>query len=512
MPTIYALREEIRSGNKSYPIFVGFLSADEILEIAEAPHFTKFTSNEEIASKLDVPPMKDWQRPLIDEKIDDIRILFDDSGEFMPNPVLLSENVLSANSSNISLNRQLASGGAPTMIWEIDVQSPQQEEEKPLWILDGQHRIKGLAESKQADNHIPIVLLLNQQGNFYVAADLAKIFAQVTTQATKLNPLHNEWLTYAFHLDSYDDSETDYEAHRNAMRCVARLCSTPQLGEQRVNNAFLNKIQFNHDYKTATPDPGGFSYDCIELKKLIYRYYYNAATMTPRLPSGELAVQLCFAHNALQKVIQEPKTRTVFFGTPIEFGQKIMQDAFLVGVMSYLLDHDIPSNWTDVFKDLAFDRTNWDFSTWVGSLSGPAQTMSRRIALNVFARVFRDTRLPAGVDNLADYLRGDGAKVKFSFSTLTGAGRPSAKNRNYYELVAGTKSTSIKPRVHVKIDGFTPNIGKVEVTDKQRPLISYRINRGLKLDASEHTNPLMLTVAMHHYGGTMSSAEFSISW
>lgn len=516
MPTIYCLRQEIKSGSKTYPVFIGFLPAETILGIAEAPHFTTHTSNEEIASKLDVPPIKDWQRPLIDEKVHSIAILFSNAGEFMPNPVLLSENVLSDQSSLISAKQQVVSGGIPTMVWEVEIPiSTSPNESKPLWILDGQHRIKGLAKSAQSHNYIPVVLLLNQKGNFYDGSDLAKVFAQVTTQATKLDPIHNEWLTYAFELEDYSDLGAKFHEHRDAMQCVAKLCSMPKLGQTTVNNPFLNKVQFNQHYKSGSPDPGGFSYDCIELKKLLFKHYYDAASLARRLPPADLAVQIGLAHDALRKVVQNHNTSVFFGDSQSGSGQKIMQDAYLVGVMSYLLNTGMPTGgWYDVLRSLAFDRTNWNFN-WVKSLSGPAQTISRNIALDVFAMIFRDSQLPSGIDNVADYLRGDGAHVSFAFSNLTSNNSPSRKDRVHFELPMGSKkSTTITPRTHLKVSSSTPNIGKVEVTDYHRPLVAYKSigSKGLYLDATEYTNPLVLTVAMHHYGDTMSSAEFTINW
>ena len=63
----------------------------------------------------------------------------------------------------------------------------------PLWIIDGQHRINGLGNENctQNDNPIPVVFLINSGGTFYNGANLAKIFAQVTTAATPLGNLHD---------------------------------------------------------------------------------------------------------------------------------------------------------------------------------------------------------------------------------------------------------------------------------------------------------------------------------
>lgn len=92
--TINTLESSIKSGPKDYPIFIGFLEASELLKIAEVPNFAANTPHLDIAGHVLSPPVKDWQRPLIVEKKKAISSVYDDTGEFMPNPVLLSGNYL----------------------------------------------------------------------------------------------------------------------------------------------------------------------------------------------------------------------------------------------------------------------------------------------------------------------------------------------------------------------------------------------------------------------------------
>ena len=79
---------------------------------------------------------------------------------------------------------------------DLEIPIPGSGQSPPLWIIDGQHRITGLGDSKckQRDNPIPVVFLLNDGGSSYNGRNLAKIFAQVTTEATPLAKLHKEWL------------------------------------------------------------------------------------------------------------------------------------------------------------------------------------------------------------------------------------------------------------------------------------------------------------------------------
>ena len=166
MPVINCLRKEVVSGTKTYPLFVGFAPASVILDLASAPSFSTTTAHSEICTNILTPPVRDWQRPLSNERVSDIANVYNNTGELMPNPVLLCENVLQ-NGTAINIRQQAATGGAPTNVWEIDIAMPASGAPKPLWILDGQHRINGLAASAQSSNEIPIVLLLNQTQPIY---------------------------------------------------------------------------------------------------------------------------------------------------------------------------------------------------------------------------------------------------------------------------------------------------------------------------------------------------------
>ena len=517
MPTILCLEKIVASGQSSFPIFIGFLAAKEILEVAEAPSFTKATTNQQIASNILTPPIKDWQRPLNDDRVVEISYLFNNSGEFMPNPVLLCENVISG-SPQINISRQNAAGNIPTMVWEVNINAPIAGQEKPLWILDGQHRINGLAKSAQGDNPLPVVLLLNRGGNYYSGPLLAKIFAQVTTSATKLDELHNEWLTYAFKLGNYSLSVSNSSAHNDSMECIANLCKMPILSNTGPNNPFLDRIQFNHYRSNQAPPPGGFSYTCIELKELIYRYYYNSAATSAHLAPDDLANELCKSHLALSGLVTAPQDKTAFFGTN-EFGQKIMQDAFFAGIMSHLLRYGRPANWTSVLRGLAFDKTDWNFKSWVVSLSGPAQSISKSIAMDVFVSAFRNNALPQNTTNLADYLKGDSAAVKFEACDLTPTGRVSKTGRSIFEVMVGARrSWDVTPKIHVKISEKSQNIGKLEITDKQSPpgrTVPYTkdlTGSGLRFEDKNHNNPIQLLIMMHHYGGNTSEASLDIKW
>jgi hypothetical protein len=517
MPKINCLRQTIKSGSNEFPLYIGFLPAKDILLVAEAPSFSRTTAHREIANNILSPPIGDWQRPIENERVRSISDLYDNTGEFMPNPVLLCENVIN-NHKVIGYDQQKAAGGIPTNVWEITLPEPTAGSHKPLWILDGQHRINGLANSAQSDNVIPVVLLLNEGLNPYSGPLLAKLFAQVTTSATKLDELHNEWLTFAFNLDRYDPKlGASASEHKQAMEAVAELCRTPLVLPSSVNNPLFNEIKFNI-HVSVNPRPGGFTFSCIDWKDLFRaNYYSNSAAIGSHLAPKALAQQIGLAFMALTQVVTAPLNESVFFGTG-EYGQEIMQDAFVIGVLSYLLEHGPPSSWVDVLNNLSFKTTDWNFKSWVRTLSGPAQTTSKNLAASVFRKVFQERSLPTGPGNLRDFLHGNNAKITMLFSHIDpGKSRPSRRNVKTLEVPRGAVlSESIAPRKHVKISFKSENIGKLTVTDKSSPpgrIVEYRlIGSGIQIDPGKHSNPLQLLIRMEHYGGIESTADLSISW
>ena len=69
---IQALEQTSNSGSKPYPIYIGFLKAQELLSVAEVPNFKNTTTNHDIATNALTPPVKQWQRPLLEDRRDRI--------------------------------------------------------------------------------------------------------------------------------------------------------------------------------------------------------------------------------------------------------------------------------------------------------------------------------------------------------------------------------------------------------------------------------------------------------
>jgi hypothetical protein len=515
MHTIFCLRQEILSGTNRFPVFVGFAPADVILQLASAPSFTGHTPHNDIANNILTPPIRDWQRPLDHGRVDGISRVYNDSGELMPNPVLLCENI-SQNGSGITIAQQRSSGIA-TNVWEVVVPEVAQGQDTPLWILDGQHRINGLAQSAQKANPLPVVLLLNQGQGIYQGPLVAKIFAQVTTAATPLDDLHNEWLTYAFTLGAYSSSNPSSEANCQSMRAVAELCRRPMVVNNAVSNPFFNRVRFNDKaaHLGAGPLPGGFKYTCTELKEIIKKYYYScSAPFGSHLDHIALSDQMVLAFNALVRTVAAPQDKTVFFGSS-DYEQRIMQDAFWAGALSAILVNGPAVNWDDLLLRLQFSSASWDFRSWTRTLSGRAQSISKALAIETFASAFRTMSIPTSSGNLSDFLKGNDASLELEFSSLSPQGRPVRAGRSAVSLRAGSNlSAKISPASHFRVRNKSGNIGKLEIIDAESPpgRLVYYNERGEPLNSSRHNRPLKLVLKMHHYGGLESSAQIELTW
>lgn len=502
----------VQTGGMTYPIYVAFMSAAQIIAVAETPQFYPTTAQQSLAASVLRPNMDDWQRPLDLSRVAEIARVFAGQNELMPNPVLLSENGNLAK-SQVTISQQRAGNSMPTNVWELEIIQASSKP-KALWILDGQHRIHGLNDSKvQANNLIPVVLLLNDLP-VYSGSILAKIFAQVTTGAKKLDALHNEWLTYAFRLGDYDNKAATALEHQQSMETVAKLCSSPQfsVGQGVVANPFLNNIKFNEQNPLGTFP---FGYDCTDFKALVHKHYYGCTSSGPHLSPDVLASEISRAYQALQVEVTSPQN-SVFLGDSVH-AQRLMKDAFIAAVLNKLLSTAPPVDWQGLLRALQFSTTSWDFKQWISTLSAQSSTASRNVAYKVLKEAFSSGLLVAG--NLADYLRGNAASVDLVCSTPTPQGRASSKNGLSFNIIRGaTISPTIQGRRHLILRNASSNIATLRVVDgnsrpgKPVPYTKDLTGRGLILNSDAYANPIKLEIMMEFYGGVEVPADVTISW
>jgi hypothetical protein len=514
---IHALEQIVVSGASSYPIYVGFVKAEDLLSVSEVPSFRETTPNHDIASNVLNPPVKEWQRPLMPHKRERITNTFNGTGEFMPNPVLVAERRVGPAPA-ITISDLKAAGGISTGVKVIDIAVPAPGTPPPLWIIDGQHRITGLGDvgCAQKDNFIPLVLLLNNGGTFYNGTNLAKVFAQVTTEATPLDVLHKEWLTFAFELDMYRAGTPQ----RRAMEAVANLCKMPHNSVTGKPNGFHDDIKFN-DKLSGTPKYLGHQYDCKDMSSILSLYYYEESATAGHLRPLDLATQVSTAFEALKECVRAPQAESVFFGSD-KHCHKIMIDAFLVGALTYLrVAPATPSkaDWDNLLKTLHFDLTNWNFQQHVISSSRWVDK-SKSLALDVFSQIFRDQQLPSRVNDVWDYLSGDQLTLEMEFKHVNSSGKAIKKGRHVQTFGRGDKKTvAMDGRSYFKVLTKSINAKHIELVDeKSSPAnpITFKATgeytRPPKIDLKNKSqSPLVITVKCTVYGGLEEKITVSLA-
>ena len=136
-----------KNGAKEFPYFLGALDPKVLDSVAVAPSFEDDTKHFKLAADVLSPPAEHWQRPVIQKKVEAIASNFDKSGEIMPNPVLLAV----IPKKTIKVEKQVLINGAETGLWLVQI-PPISEQKKSLWIIDGQHRVKGLSKTKTSQS------------------------------------------------------------------------------------------------------------------------------------------------------------------------------------------------------------------------------------------------------------------------------------------------------------------------------------------------------------------------
>lgn len=453
---IQALKNQIVSGGKTYPIYISFIEAQDILKVSVVPNFSDLDSDETLANNLQNTPVRKWQRPLIEDKREKLTNHFNDQGEFMPNPVLLSENP-HGNGKKI-ISNPLIINGQTTMMWEISLPDDATDS---LWIIDGQHRINGLGHQncKQKKNIIPVVLLLNGDGKYYSPTDFAKIFAQVTTTATSLNDLHKEWLEFSFKMSKYTDS-----GRQESMQTVIEMCSISDFFEDSISypNPFRNNIVFNDKNKADN-----VKLNCIVLSDLIFHNYYDMNAVYYHLRPKDLAIQIEKAFYQLEKTISNP-INSVFFSEIIYKKHLIMIKAFLKGILKYLLTYCDPSDkssipslkkWEEIYKKLNFHITDWDWSSFTSSGS-EWYKKSEELASIVMIESFRTLQVPDACDDLQSCIvHGNGLFLEFEFKKGT---------NSFNQIVSSNMTINRVDQIdNIKIINKSFNAQHISIVDKK---------------------------------------------
>lgn len=500
------LKSRIRDGEgNAYPIFTGFLSARLLDTVTQVPAFSDATTHAEIGANVNSNPVEGWQRPKNGTKVQEIAERFSKPGEIMPNPVLLA--ALEPLDPEVVYT---SDDGTQTCIVELD------EVQSPLIVLDGQHRIKGIAASSQPDNPIPFVLLADVGAAVYNRSMFARIFAEVTTQSSKLDALHDAWLKYAFELDHFEPvgvppvATDDKKAMEVATQLVRWNPAPPQ------TNPFHDRVKLNPVRSMQPPIGKGFHYDAMALSSLIRTHYFSLTARQTNLGASVIAAGLADALVALKDVCTTPLDRSVFFGEP-EFRQQPMQDAFIAACLARMASSGVPGDWRDLFRSLNFVNSNWNFRPWVVRLDGVSGGLSKKLASAIMSEAFTTGALPPGAVDIPSHLKGDGAELELEVRRMSSvrASRAPGIRLTFPTLRHGVFPLPAHSDYRIYLVGCSSSIGKITAwdMDSQRTEFSKSVleTQGILL-SKPSGDSRELRFKVEFYGGVEETLKLTVNW
>ena len=506
MLTLTLLTTSITDGaGNPYKVFSGFLPSGTLSRITQVPAFSDQTTHAAIGQNVNANPVADWQRPEIPLKTAAIKERFNREGEIMPNPVLLA-----TVAPVLPVVVHTAEDGTQTCEVIID------EATRPLIVLDGQHRIKGLSETSRPENPIPFVLLADVGAQAYNPSMFARIFAEVTTQSSRLDTLHDAWLSYAFKLDEYEPNGSppsptpSYLAMETTTALVRWSPAAP------VRNPFHDKIRLNPNRGVDPPMGKGFSYDAVAFSSLVKDGYFANPNRSTNLAPQEIAEAVSGALVSLSRVCTTPMDRSVFFGAS-DFRQQPMQDAFLLAVLSTLATTGIPGDWDQLLKNLNFNTANWNFKTWVARLDGNTGGRSRTLAKSILTTALEAGSLPPGVADIPTHLKGDGASISLTFARM-GNGRVQRNNQIEHTFPVsrfGVETMPTGDSYKVFLKGTSTNVGRITAWDTATPrdegTRSTLENAGMLLERPAN-DAREIHMKVEYYGGVEETFKLSVNW
>ena len=440
--TVQCTKGLVNIYDRTYVMYSGFMTPNELIEFCDVPSFPHTATHVDIANNLTKDPVKDWQRPINKIRLEAIRANVDQAIEknsskdtLMANPVLIgrSDQIPSTPSTtqpNVNAKQHTveythtdnSKHDVPVPgIFDIKISKPGAE--KPLWILDGQHRIHGLGQSPFPENNqghfiqnnaslladqvIPVVFVIEKN---YTPQFLAKIFTEVTTEAEKMSNIHEDWMQYAFKMKPYDKSST-----ADAMEVVIRLCNTQNVDYE--SNPFYSSIQFNPLKKEY--GVGTLKFNSYEWRELFEdNYFEKLGPNKSKKDADELVVSFVRFYRACVNLDWRHKTgKSKILSTPGkkgEGGSRFLAKHFFSAFLEYLAFNEdaFDFNLDRWIEFLCTEERNYQHCDWILDTISPgametnsARTSSKKAAKLAFQRFFRNPTQFEGED-VVTYLFG----------------------------------------------------------------------------------------------------------
>ena len=186
---------------KGKVFFIGKAKVSEIDAVCSVPQLPgEMVSSESGLRVLDKRRGEDeWQRRVEAKRITSIRNFIEKGNNLIANSAILfsgSKDIVSVNDNG---EVRISFGDFLEKLGEEWCDHRGKEDKRPIWLIDGQHRTRGLAQSTVGiDLEIPIIFFPPD----FDLGQSAKIFAEINTLQKKLSPLHTLFMQHRFGIPS----------------------------------------------------------------------------------------------------------------------------------------------------------------------------------------------------------------------------------------------------------------------------------------------------------------------
>ena len=238
---------------KGREFLIGSIEVGQIDAFCSVPQLPKEMDSSTAASRIlnKSKGAKQWQRRVDRKRVSAIKRFIGSSGDnLIANSVILyvppDTDAVSSKGSKVIidpskyLGRTRSSGKFSSRRGRRDL--------RPIWIIDGQHRTRGLAQSREGISmKVPVILFPSD----FKLSEAAKIFSEINTLQVNLSPLHKLFMQHRFsiaHTQSTRDfsfpwkedgkiTNVNSRANHMAYECAAALSA-------KEGGALFNRIQF----------------------------------------------------------------------------------------------------------------------------------------------------------------------------------------------------------------------------------------------------------------------------
>ena len=244
-----------RVEQKGREFLIGSVEVGQIDAFCSVPQLPKEMNSSETASRIlnKKKGVKEWQRRVDRKRIGSIKRFIGISDDnIVANSVILyvpkKQEAVTFSGDNVIIDpsKYLFQKRKPLGLYQS---SRGKRDFRPIWLIDGQHRTRGLSQSEKGIGlKIPVILFPSD----FDLSEAAKIFSEINTLQVNLDSLHKLFMQHRFNISSTKTKRdfslphtndkglvTNYNSRANHMsyECAAALASD-------VDGALYQRIQF----------------------------------------------------------------------------------------------------------------------------------------------------------------------------------------------------------------------------------------------------------------------------